>query len=101
MTVPPIVAVVVCAAAIALLLLLLRWLARPHARMYAEISRVCADHQARAAERALVYDQTPVSPPPGDGPITAGAGTPDPAPAVVPHRVHIEMGGHGRHREVA
>lgn len=33
--------------------------------------------------------------------VTARAGTPDPARAVTPQRVHIEMGGRGRHREVA
>lgn len=42
----------------------------------------------------------PVPHPSVDGP-TARAGTPDPARAVTPPRVHIEMGGRGRHREVA
>lgn len=41
---------------------------------------------------------TTVPRPSVDGNATAGAGTPDPAPAVAPRRVHIEMGGHGRHR---
>ena len=94
-----------CVAAIALIVQTLRWLARRDRAMYARISEISARHadvQARAAERALLYDQTPVSPPPGDGPAATGAGTsPDPAPVVVHHRVRIEMGGPSRHREVA
>lgn len=101
MTVPPIVAVLLSPVVIALVLLGLRWGARKHRLMYAEISARCADIQARAAERAVVYDQAPVPCPSVDGYATAGAGTPDPAPAVAPRRVHIEMGGPGRHREAA
>lgn len=71
-------------------------------RMFESISAQVADIQARAAERAVVYDQAPVPRPSVDGYATAGAGTtPDPAPAVAPRRVHIEMGGPGRHRMVA
>lgn len=102
MDVAPIVAALLCLAAIALVIQALRWLARRHRAMYAEISARCADVQVRAAVRALVYDQTPVSPPIGDGPAATGAGTsPDPAPVVVPHRVRVEMGGHGRHAKEA
>jgi hypothetical protein len=100
MDVPPIVALVSCVAIITLIILLLRWLARPHNRMYTEIRSRCADIQARAALRAAAYDQTPVLRPSVDG-LTTGAGTPDPAPVVTPRRVHIDLGGIGRHREVA
>jgi hypothetical protein len=79
---------------ITLIILLLRWLARPHTRMYVEIRERCADIQARSA---AAYE-TPVPDPSVDGYATARAGTPDPARAVAPRRVHIEMGGHGRHR---
>lgn len=43
--------------------------------------------------------RSPVLRPQVDGHATAGVGAPDPAPAVVPHRVHVEMSG--RHRWVA
>lgn len=94
-------AVAVCAAAITLILLGLRWGARKHRLMYAEISARCADIQARAAGRALVYDQAPVHRPSVDGHAAVGVGTPDPAPAAVARRVHIEMGGRGRHSKAA
>lgn len=86
MTVPPIVALLLSPAAVVLILLVLRWLARPHDRMYAEISRRCA----------LAHDRTPVLRPSVDGPA-AGAGTPDPAPA----RIHVALGGPARHRKAA
>lgn len=102
MTVPPIVAVLLSPVVIALVLLGLRRGARKHRLMYAEISARCADIQARAAADALVYDQAPVHHPSVDGHAAAGAGnSPDPAPAAVARRVHIEMGGPGRHRMVA
>jgi hypothetical protein len=85
---------------ITLIILLLRWLARPHNRMYTEIRSRCADIQARAALRAAAYDQTPVLRPSVDG-LTTGAGTPDPAPVVTPRRVHIDLAGIGRHRKAA
>lgn len=96
--VPPIVVALAVPVAICLILLLLRRLARPHHLMYAEIRRRCADVQARAAQRAVVHDQTPAPRPSGDGSTGDGAGTPDPAPSPAPQRVHIEMGGLGRHR---
>ena len=60
---------------------------RRRQRMFAEI---------RARVAAL---QSPVSRPSGDGSSTTGAGTPDPAPVVVPHRRRV-VGptGTGRHR---
>jgi energy-converting hydrogenase Eha subunit F len=104
MTVQPMVAAAVAlpVAVIVLIVITLCWLTRKHRLMYAEIyARDVAGVQARAAERAAVYDQTPVPRPSVDGPATAGAGTPDSAPVVAPQRVHIEMGGSGRHGMVA
>lgn len=99
-TVPPIVAVAAPVAVIVLIVMALRWLARKHRRMYAEIyRRDLAGVQARAALRAAAYDQTPVPHPSVDGP-TAGAGTPDPAPVVAP-RVRVQLGGPHRHRRAA
>jgi hypothetical protein len=85
-------AALLCIAAIYLVLLVVHRLARPHTEMHVEII-------ARDARQALVYDQTPVSPPPGDGSTGTGAGTPDSAPVPVPQRVHVEIGG--RHRKAA
>jgi hypothetical protein len=93
-------ALTLCVAPIALILLGLRWGARKHRAMYRAISAQLADVQARPALRAAAYDQTPVLRPSVDG-LTTGAGTPDPAPVVTPRRVHIDLGGIGRHREVA
>lgn len=91
-----------CVAVIVLVLLGLRRGARKHRAMYAEISARCADIQARAAQRAVIYDQTPVSPPPRDGTATAGAGAPDAAPVVAPPpRTRLVLGGSGRHRKAA
>lgn len=41
-----------------------------------------------------------ISPEGGSDP-TGAVTSPDPAPVVVPHRVHIEIGGPGRHRKAA
>jgi hypothetical protein len=86
-----VIALLLCAATISGVLLLLRRLARPRRRMYAAISARCADIQARSA---AAYT-TPVPDPSVDGP-TAGAGTPDPAPAVEPLRVRMSY--RGQHR---
>jgi hypothetical protein len=77
--------------AVGVLLLVPRWNRRRIRRSQVRTVRAALDGW---------LTKTPVSPL-GDGSASPGSGNPDPDPVEASRRVHIEMGGPGRHRLAA